>query len=409
MTIPVAGEPETARAAGLRRREGGRLEPSPRLAVIVHVLELPAEAAWICRWLTGIALHSDRRRFRHAVVSLGPRTTLHSALERAGVQTHALGAAGKREYPRAVVELRRYLRRQRADIVQTHFFYPSVLGLVGASAARTRVRIVTRHHSDFTTEFHHPLHRQADRLQALWSDRVIAASDAVKRAMIDLEHVPSSKIAVARYAYDFNSLQPVLSGPERLALRRQLAGKDATILVTVARLYVSKGHRYLFEAMPAILSAHPSCRLLLLGNGPMREELTELARYHGIERAVSFLGWRGDAARIIEAADLVVHPSLHEAFCNVIIEAMALERPLVATNVAGAPEQVQNGASGILVPPRDSAALAEAVVSLLDDPARARAMGKEARRKVNEEFSFATMVALYESIYDELLSSAHRR
>jgi glycosyltransferase involved in cell wall biosynthesis len=367
---------------------------------VVHVVDLPVENPW----LNGVATFHDRSRFRHAVVSLGPRTTLHDGLERRGVKTHALGATSKRNFPAAVLELWRYFRNERPDIVQTHLFYPSLLGLLAASAAGIPIKIVTRHHSDFTTTFHHPLHREADRLQALWADRVLAASAAVKRDMIRYERVPASKITVARYGYDFSVLRPTLSPEQRRTIRSELVGEDALIVATVARLSPCKGHRYLLHAIPRILEHHPSCRFVLVGSGPLREELGSLAEEMGIAQAVSFLGWRHDAWHIMEAADLVAHPSLHEAFCSVIVEAMALGRPLVTSNIAAAPEQIENGKSGILVPPRDPGALAVAICELLDKPNRAKAMGQEARRRVNEEFNFPKMMPLYESVYEELLS-----
>jgi glycosyltransferase involved in cell wall biosynthesis len=314
-----------------------------------------------------------------------------------------MGATCKRDYPAALLKLWRYLCHNRPAIVQTHLFYPSLLGLIAASTSGVPIKIVTRHHSDFTTTFHHPLHRQADRLQAVWADRVLAASAAVKRDMIRYEHVPPSKITVARYGYDFGTLRPTLSAAQRQAIRSELADQGAIIVLTVARLSPSKGHKYLFYAIPEILERHPSSRFVLLGTGPLREQLGELAGEIGISHAVSFLGWRDDALHIIEAADLVAHPSLHEAFCSVIIEAMALERPLVASNIGAASEQVEDCESGILVPVGEPRALAAAICRLIEDPRRADAMGRAARRRVNAEFNFPKMMSLYESIYEELL------
>lgn len=375
------------------------------IATIVHVVDLPVENPW----LNGVAVHHDRSRFRHVVVSLGPRSGLHDALEKRDVEAHALGATGKRDYPLALYKLSRFFQRQRPEIVQSHLFYPSLFGLLAGTAARTRVKIVTRHHSDFTTTFNRPIHRRVDRLQAVWADRVLAASAAVKRDMINLEHVPESKISVARYGYDFAALRPSLSPSERLSFRAELADEGATIIATVARLSASKGHRYLFEAIPKVLASHPDCRFVLAGTGPLRDELEALTGRLGIGHAVSFLGWRSDPWRIIEASDMVVHPTLHEAFCSAIIESMALERPLVATDIAAAREQIEDGISGVVVPARDPVAISCAVLALLEDPDRAQAMGAAARRRVTEEFNFPKMMALYEDIYEELLASTSRR
>ena len=369
---------------------------------ILHVVDLPVPNPW----LNGVAKHHDGARYRHVVASLGPRTALHDALADRGVDAFALDATSRRDYPAAVLRLVKLLRSERVDIVQTHLFDPSVVGLVAGALARTPVKVVTRHHSDFTTTFDRPWHRRLDRLQALYADRVFAASAAVKRDMMRYERVPDRKITVARYGYDFDELRPVLSAAEREALRSSLGDEGDVLLLTVARLSTSKGHTYLFEAASTILAAEPRARFLLAGTGPLRDELEAEARRRGIADRVSFLGWRDDAPRLMEAADLIVHPTLHEAFCSVIIESMALARPLVATDIAAAPEQVDDGESGLLVPARDPDAIAVAVTKLLADRDLAATLAANAQASVRGRFNVPRMMALYESIYDELCERA---
>ena len=376
------------------------------VATICHVVDLPGENPW----LNGVAATHDRARFRHVVASLGPRTALHDGLERRGVQAFALGARSRRAYPLAVARLAALVRREEVDLVQTHLFDPSLVGLAAGRLARAPAVLVTRHHSDFTTIFDKPVHRWLDRQQALRADLVLAASEAVRRAMVDLEHVPGDRIVVHRYGYDFEALRPQLAAAGRVELRRELGVEGAgPLLAVVARLSVDKGHRYLFEALPRLRQRWPGLRVALAGTGPLRQDLEAQVRSLGLDGVVSFLGWRSDAARLMEAADVVVHPTLHEAFCSVIIEAMALERPLVATDVAAAPEQVDHGATGILVPARDPQALGDAVAEVLADPDRAASMGAEARRRVVERFSFPEMMRLYEATYDEVLARRRRR
>lgn len=374
-------------------------------ATVAHVTDLPVENAW----LNGVAEHYDRSRFRHLVISLGPRNSLHEALERRGVRAYALDARSRRGYPLALGRLVSLLRRERVDILQTHMFEPSILGLTAGRLARVPTVLVTRHHSDFTTIFNKPVHRWLDYQQAMRADLVIAASEAVRRAMIELEHVPAERIVVHRYGYDFDGLRPQLTSEGRAELRRSLgvAGRGP-LLAVIARLSVCKGHRYLFEALPQLVSEWPELRVVLTGTGPSRAQLEALSKSLNLHHVVTFLGWRPDAHRIMEAADLVVHPTLHEAFCSVIIEAMALERPLVATDVAAAPEQVDTGETGVLVPARDPAALAAAVRTVLNDPDLARSLGTQARQRVVTRFNFPKMMELYEDTYDNVLMSSRR-
>jgi glycosyltransferase involved in cell wall biosynthesis len=367
------------------------------MITVLHVVDLAGPNAW----LNGVAVHHDRTRYQHLVASVGPRCGLHDALEERGVRSFALDAPSYRQTATAVWRLVRLLQCERVDIIHTHLFHPSTVGLLAAAAVGTSLRIVTRHHSDFTTIFRRPVHRCIDRWQALRADHVVAASQAVKRAMVRLEGVPASRIVVTPYGYDFTALRPCLTLEARRDLRSQLGGDDRLLIATVARLSMEKGHEYLFRAIPAIIARHPQATFLLLGTGPLREQLEGMAHSLGIARHIRFLGWRDDALNVMEAADLVVHPTLHEAFCSVIIESMALERPLVATDVAAAPEQIDHGETGLLVPPRNPDAIARHVLQLLEDPKHASQLGQEARRRVTERFNFPRMMSEYERCYRE--------
>jgi glycosyltransferase involved in cell wall biosynthesis len=367
------------------------------MITIMHVVDLASSNPW----LNGVAAHHDRARFRTLVTSIGPRNGLHEALEQRDVRSFALNAGSRRQMPVAALKLRKLLRQERVDIVQTHLFDPSTIGLLAAAAARTPLKIVTRHHSDFTTLFRRPIHRRIDRLHAMNADRVMAASEAVKRSMVRYEGVPAEKITVARYGYDFTGLRPRLTPDRRRALREAVAGDDRLLIGTVARLSMEKGHEYLFEAIPEVARQFPDVCFVLVGTGPLDQQLRATVERRRIASHVKFLGWRSDAWDLIEAMDLMVHPTLHEAFCSVIIESLALERPLVATNVAAAPEQIDDTETGLLVPPRDPEAIATAIMQLLADRERAAEMGREARRRVNERLNFPRMMREYETCYLE--------
>jgi len=228
--------------------------------------------------------------------------------------------------------------------------------------------------------------------------------------MVELEHVPFEHIIVHHYGFEFEDLRPTLTTHERTGLRKTMGvDGDGPLLAVVARLSRDKGHRYLLEAIPRVRNEWPGLRVVFVGIGPLSDELVTLAAELGLSETVSFLGVRGDAHRIIEASDLVVHPSLTEAFCNVIIEAMALERPLVATDVSGASEQIDAGITGHLVPPGDPLALSAAILKILSDPEAAARMASEARRRVVQRFSFPRMMRIYEETYVSVLDNPERR
>jgi glycosyltransferase involved in cell wall biosynthesis len=367
---------------------------------VMHVVDLPGENPW----LNGVADHHDRSAFRHLVAAVGSRNELQPPLEARGVTTYALESTSRATLPLAVARLTRLLRREHVDIVQTHLFDPTTVGLLAGMAARTPARLLTRHHADFTTMFHKPLHRRIDRRHALSAHRVLSPSRYIRDCMVRDERVPTERISVIPHGFDFDLLRPRLTDDERRQARTDLGGDGRVLIASLARLSVEKNHATLLEAVQQVATARPEVLFLLAGAGPLRGELEARARQLGIEGNVSFLGWRRDPWRLVEASDLVVHPGLAEPFGIVFVEAMALERAVVAHDDGAGPEIIDHGESGLLVPPRQPDVLARALLEVIDDPERRTAMGKTARQRVVERFSFPNIMRRYEELYVELLA-----
>jgi glycosyltransferase involved in cell wall biosynthesis len=369
---------------------------------VLHVVNLPAPNPW----LNGVADHHDRSRFEHVVVDIGARSELHASLEQHGIRSFALEAPRRRQTATAVLRLASLLRRERVDIVQTHTVNPTTVGLLAAKLARTPLTILTRHHADFTTIFHKPVHREIDRLHALSADRLWSPSEYIKQCMVRYERIAPERIAVVPHGFDFSIMKPRLEQERRRALRESLGGDDKILIATIARLSVEKGHEYLLRAIPAIVRAYPNARFLFAGSGPRKEELERMIAELGIGEYVRLLGWRKDPWDVIEAMDLIAHPSLSEPFGIVFVESMALEKAVVTTGESAAPEIIDHGETGMILPPRDPDAMARAILELLADPARRRRMGEEARRRADAKYNFPKMMREYERCYDEWLAAA---
>jgi glycosyltransferase involved in cell wall biosynthesis len=369
---------------------------------IMHIVELQTSNAW----LNAVADYHDRTRFTHLVCSLGERTGMHEALEIPSrrIRTFNLGFARRRYTPLAVAKLVRILRREKIDIVQTHLVNPTTVGLLAAKIARTPLSILTRHHADATTVFNRPIHREIDRLHALTADRVWAPSQFIADCMVRYERVPREHIHVLPHGFDLAIMKPTLDATRKKLLRDELGGDDKIIIATIGRLTPEKGHEYLLRAMPTILSRRANARFVFAGSGPRRQELESMARALGVADYVRFLGWRDDTWQIIEASDIMAHPTLTEAFGIVFVEAMAVERCVVTTSGTAAPEIVDHGETGLIVPPRDPQALADALLELLADPERMRQMGQLARRRAVEKFSFEKMIRVYENAWSTWLA-----
>jgi starch synthase len=169
-----------------------------------------------------------------------------------------------------------------------------------------------------------------------------------------------------------------------------------------------KGIDVAIEALARVRRRHPLARLVVLGEGPLRDELTDLAASRRIADAVHLPGRVGDVAWWLRRAAVVVHPARWEGFGLALLEAMLCARPVVASAVSSVPEIVVDGETGILVPADDSPALAESVIALLDDPARAAALGEAGRKRALAEFSVARMAERTAAVYAEVSSSLRK-
>ena len=173
----------------------------------------------------------------------------------------------------------------------------------------------------------------------------------------------------------------------------------------MAPLIGHRGYAHLLEAARLVEAAMPGVHWVLVGDGELRGELEGQRRSLGMEAQVHFPGWREDIPDVLALCDLFVLPSLGEHFGRVLIEAMAMARAVVATDAGGVPEIVLHGETGLLVPPAQPKALAEAVLALLEDPGRAARLGAAGRRRAETEFSLSRHVEAVEALYQELLGA----
>jgi glycosyltransferase involved in cell wall biosynthesis len=231
---------------------------------------------------------------------------------------------------------------------------------------------------------------------------VIAVSDHTARHLIEIENAPRCKIEVIVNGIDFDRVRA--SGPDaRLRIRAEYASDAAYLMLIAARLHPEKGYEYLFDALPQISKGvSKPVRLLVAGAGPYEAEYRRQVASLGCGEMVRFLGFRDDVADLMTAADLVLLPSVAEAFGLAAAEALYLGVPVVATRVGGLPEIVSDGVDGVLVPPADSASLAEAVIRLLSNDQQRMKLAGTGRAKVVQRFRFEDMVRRYEQLYDRL-------
>ena len=271
-----------------------------------------------------------------------------------------------------------------ADLVHTHLVHADVYGALVPGVPL----VSTKHNPD---PFRTGPFRFVERALAMRTRRVIAISEAVRRFNVEQVGLPAGKVEVVHYGLD--------ELPAPWAENPPLPfGDDARVLLCIARLVPQKGVDVAVRALPAIRAAHPGAVLVVLGEGPERASLAGDGVY--------LPGRVGDVASLYRRAEVVVHPVRWEGFGLALLEAMLAAKPVVATSVSAAPEIAVDGETALLVPPDEPDALAAAVVSLLDDPARAEALGRAGLERAHAEFSVARMADRTIAVYERALSRA---
>jgi glycosyltransferase involved in cell wall biosynthesis len=232
------------------------------------------------------------------------------------------------------------------------------------------------------------------------ADCVLVNAEAIRESLIEQGYAPS-KIVVIRNGIALSNF----THSERSAvLRRDLGFPPSARLVAVfSRLNPMKGVEYFLDAASIVAERFPDVRFLVAGDGGSRKELEDRARRLGLEARIVFTGFRSDVRELLSEAAISVLPSLSEGTSNTLLESMAAGLPVVATQVGGNPEVIEDGVSGLLVPPRDSAEIAAAVGRLLEDEGFARRLGQAGMRRVSELFSLSGSVQQTEHLYQRLI------
>ena len=352
-----------------------------------------------------------RLRSRNVPVALCTLTTLRDGalaaeLAQGGVPRHDLGALRLADV-RAPVRLARLLTRERIGLVHAHGQDASIVAAAVRPFSRF-VLVITRHVMD------EPGATRRQRLRARRkapaasrADAAVAVSSAAADRLAELAGLRRETIEVLPNGIDlelFGDAGPAVRQATRRALG--LGPTDPAVLVP-AVLRDGKGHDVMLAAVPELLRRVPTARILVAGGGERERELR--ARAQPLADAVRFLGPRDDMRELMSASDLVALPSFAEALPTVLMEAAAAGRPVVATRVGGVPEVVEDGCTGILVPPGDPRALAEAMAALLVDPERARAYGAMARRRARDRFGIEPHAERTLDLWSRLTTAARRR
>jgi glycosyltransferase involved in cell wall biosynthesis len=329
------------------------------------------------------------------VVSLSHGSSVRR-LQRAGIDVTVIDEPDDRKAAR---ELADSVASFAPEIIHNHMYRAEVIGtraalLLGEKGCKRPAIISTVHSSRIRCADDRQTIRQLTPLM----DRLIVVSRAIEEKVHEEGRVgaPISLIYNGVDLQRYNHQQPCCTLHEDYDIP-----EDAPIVGVVARLEAEKGHRTLIDAWPEVLATVPNAWLLVIGEGSERDALEAEAASLGVNERVVFTGRREDVPAVTAALDVAVLPSYREAQGLSVLEAMALSRPVVASNVGGIPEMIEDGVTGLLVPPNDCDALAAALIKLLTDHPYADMIARRGHDLVHERFCIELMVNSIESIYDE--------
>ncbi|HEX9427700.1 MAG TPA: glycosyltransferase [Candidatus Polarisedimenticolia bacterium] len=362
---------------------------------IAHLVE-GLEVGGLERVVQALARHADRRRYRVEVIALSRGGPLVEEIEAGGTPVRVLDL--RSYYPGDILRAARALCREvRPDLVHSHGHFAGALGRAAAFWAGIPAAIHHLHTLDTSLRIRH---RGLERALARITRRILCCSHAVEKFAAEVHGLPRPLLVTIPNGID---PAPVMNGE---AARELMGGAplEAPVVGCVGSLRAHKGQEVLLRACALLGPRFVPGTLVFVGEGPEQARLERLAALSGLSGRVRFLGRRSDVRRLLPGFDLVVVPSIErEGLGLAALEAMDAARPVIASRVGGLVEVIEDGRTGILVPPGDPEVLCGAIRSIFDRPDRGRGLGEAARWRVESEFRASRMTRRVEAIYEEAL------
>jgi glycosyltransferase involved in cell wall biosynthesis len=368
---------------------------------VLHLLGT-AHAGGVETFVLELARHIDQRRFDLSVCIVGQHGPIVEALRASGAAVRVLGA--QRSFWRQALAYFLYVRAGRFDIL--HANIGGRLSRYLARIARCRV-VITHVHGASDEEVErwrlgsHSLGRRIRKIYLRGTSLLVANSHAVARSLIACCPDLAGRVSIIHYGVDLARFRPASANSLEAKALRQICGlaDGDPVVGFIGRLVPQKGLSYLLMAADILQDRYPNLRVVIVGDGPLRTQLQSAVSSLDSKRFY-FLGERSDVANLLSIFDVLAVPSEWEAFGIVNLEAMAAAKPVVAFNIDGIPEAIVHGETGLLVPHRDSRALALAIAQLLDDCLLRRRMGSAGRQRVEQYFNVRQMARTFESLYE---------
>jgi len=349
-----------------------------------------------------LALRMSASAYDVTLGCLRVKGPLLEKLKGSGVATREFHPAGGLDSPRGLYQLARlaaYLRREKIDVVHTHDLWTNLMGVVAARMAGVPAIVSSRRDLAHFDWYQGSKRNWLRRIQNL-SGVVLANATPIRDALISEDGFAPEKLRVIHNGVDTAKFQRGRRDRERLFPGTQ----NQKLVVLVGNMHTDvKGHPWLIDAAPAVLREFQETRFVFAGDGDSRPAFEEQVATLGLQGSFMFLGRRSDIPDVLASSDIAVLPSRAEGLPNAVLEYMAAGLPTIASRVGGNAELVEDGVTGLLVPPEDSSAIAAALLRLLRDPDLSRKMAENGRKVAVENYSFERLIREVDALYTELL------
>jgi glycosyltransferase involved in cell wall biosynthesis len=303
-------------------------------------------------------------------------------------------------------DLTLFLKKERYHIVHTHNSKAGFVGRLAATLARVPVIVHTVHgfaFHDREPRWRRALFRNAESLASHWCDRMVFISQPLIDWALRERIVARHKVLKIYSGIELGHFRPATEDEKKSLRKKWGIGEASPVIGIVSKLWDGKGHEILIRAFKELEKEIDDPVLVIVGEGYLHEKLVNLVNRLGLAESVIFTGFQMDVSEIIATFDVAVLPSLFEGMGRVLLEAMAMEKPVVASRVGGIPDLVHDGVNGILIAPGSVQELRSSLVKILRNPAMAAEMGKQGRKRINAVFSADTMARSIDRVYQELL------